>query len=102
MALPLWLTFSQACLLGNLTTQLLPFSCVAMGVGALLVLASPPKTLVFFCAFLPQFLEPGWPIFSQFAAMYLNTALIVCLVQCGDYRDRRCPRPDKNASRRGF
>lgn len=41
MALPLWLTFSQACLLGNLTTQLLPFSCVAMGGGALLVLASP-------------------------------------------------------------
>ena len=80
MALPLWLTFSQACLLGNLTTQLLPFSCVAMGGGALLVLASPPKTLVFFCAFLPQFLEPGRPIFGQFAAMYLSGALIVCLV----------------------
>lgn len=51
-----------------------------IGLEAFLVSASNPKTLVFFCAFLPQFLEPGRPIFGQFAAMYLSMALIVCLV----------------------
>ena len=51
-----------------------------IAVEAFLVSASNPKTLVFFCAFLPQFLEPGRPIFGQFAAMYLSGSLIVCLV----------------------
>lgn len=51
-----------------------------IGLEAFLVSVSNPKTLVFFCAFLPQFLEPGRPIFGQFAAMYLSMALIVCLV----------------------
>lgn len=51
-----------------------------IAVEAFVVSISNPKTLVFFCAFLPQFLEPGRSLFGQFAMMYLSCSLIVCLV----------------------
>jgi homoserine/homoserine lactone efflux protein len=51
-----------------------------IAVEAFLVSISNPKTLVFFCAFLPQFLEPGRSLTAQFAMMYLSGSLIVCLV----------------------
>ncbi|MDH0303422.1 MULTISPECIES: LysE family translocator [unclassified Pseudomonas] len=47
---------------------------------AFLVSASNPKSLMFFVAFLPQFLEPGRSILTQFAAMYVSMAVIVCVV----------------------
>ncbi|MCY1453354.1 Homoserine/homoserine lactone efflux protein [compost metagenome] len=49
-----------------------------IGTEAFLVSASNPKTLIFFCAFLPQFLDHGRPIAEQFAVMYLTSAAIVC------------------------
>lgn len=49
-----------------------------IGSEAFLVSASNPKTLIFFCAFLPQFLDHGRPIAEQFAVMYLTSAAIVC------------------------
>lgn len=62
------------------TPTALPQTQWRIAVEAFLVSASNPKTLVFFCAFLPQFLEPGRPIFGQFAAMFVSCSLIVCLV----------------------
>ncbi|WP_460415683.1 LysE family translocator [Pseudomonas sp. microsymbiont 2] len=47
---------------------------------AFLVSASNPKSLMFFVAFLPQFLEPGRPILAQFTVMYVSMAVIVCAV----------------------
>ncbi|MFJ9991985.1 LysE family translocator [Pseudomonas putida] len=61
-------------------TPVAPRAKWRIGVEAFLVSASNPKTLVFFCAFLPQFLEPGRPIFGQFAAMFISIAAIVGLV----------------------
>jgi threonine/homoserine/homoserine lactone efflux protein len=49
---------------------------------ALLVSISNPKTLIFFSAFLPQFIEPGRSLFTQFTVMYLTIALIVVTVHC--------------------
>jgi threonine/homoserine/homoserine lactone efflux protein len=51
-----------------------------IGAESFLVSASNPKTLIFFCAFLPQFLEQGRPIAEQFAVMYLTIAAIVFAV----------------------
>jgi len=49
---------------------------------ALLVSISNPKTLIFFSAFLPQFIEPGRSLVVQFTTMYLTIALIVVTVHC--------------------
>ena len=51
-----------------------------IGAEAFLVSASNPKTLIFFCAFLPQFLEQGRPIVEQFGVMYLTISAIVFAV----------------------
>ncbi|WP_338620772.1 LysE family translocator [Paludibacterium sp. THUN1379] len=47
---------------------------------AMFVSGSNPKTMIFFSAFLPQFLVNDRPLWSQFAVMYLTIAAIVCLV----------------------
>lgn len=47
---------------------------------ALLVSGSNPKTLIFFCAFMPQFISHDHPLPLQFAVMYLTGAGIVALV----------------------
>ncbi|MCO7569470.1 LysE family translocator [Pseudomonas chlororaphis] len=39
-----------------------------------------PKVLLFFTAFLPQFVDPGQPIFIQYATLALVTALVEVLV----------------------
>lgn len=44
---------------------------------AFLVSASNPKTLIFLCAFLPQFLQPQHAVALQFMIMYLTIAGIV-------------------------
>ncbi|MCP6699535.1 LysE family translocator [Pseudomonas donghuensis] len=49
-----------------------------IGTEAFLVSASNPKTLIFFCAFLPQFLDHARPIAEQFTVMYLTSTVIVC------------------------
>ncbi|TBU71933.1 LysE family translocator [Phytopseudomonas daroniae] len=51
-----------------------------IGAEAFLVSASNPKTLIFLCAFLPQFLDHGRPIAGQFLVMYLTIAAIVVTV----------------------
>ncbi|WP_263263103.1 LysE family translocator [Pseudomonas sp. RIT-PI-S] len=47
---------------------------------AFLVSASNPKAMIFLCAFLPQFIEAGRPVFGQFVVMYLSIAAIVLTV----------------------
>lgn len=57
-----------------------------IGTEAFLVSASNPKTLIFLCAFLPQFLDHERPVFWQFMVMYLTVAAIVVVVHsvyCG-------------------
>lgn len=39
-----------------------------------------PKVLLFFTAFLPQFVDPGQPIFAQYATLALVTAVVEVLV----------------------
>ncbi|WP_285424356.1 LysE family translocator [Pseudomonas sp. efr-133-TYG-103a] len=51
-----------------------------IGTEAFLVSVSNPKTLIFLCAFLPQFLDHGQPIIWQFIIMYLTVAAIVVIV----------------------
>lgn len=51
-----------------------------IGLEAFLVSASNPKTLIFLCAFLPQFLQPGRSITEQFMVMYFTIAVIVIVV----------------------
>jgi homoserine/homoserine lactone efflux protein len=51
-----------------------------IGAQAFVVSATNPKTLIFFCAFLPQFVEQGRPVPGQFAVMYLTIAGTVLLV----------------------
>ena len=47
---------------------------------AILVSASNPKTIIFLCALLPQFLDHRSPLPVQFFTMYLTICLIVSLV----------------------
>jgi homoserine/homoserine lactone efflux protein len=47
---------------------------------AFLVSASNPKTIIFLCALLPQFLDHQSPLPLQFSVMYLTICLIVSLV----------------------
>lgn len=47
---------------------------------AFLVSASNPKTMIFLCAFLPQFLQPERSVTLQFTVMYLTIATIVVVV----------------------
>lgn len=47
---------------------------------AILVSASNPKTIIFLCALLPQFLDHRSPLPVQFFIMYLTICLIVSLV----------------------
>ena len=47
---------------------------------AFLVSASNPKTIVFLCALLPQFLDHQSPLTLQFITMYLTICAIVSLV----------------------
>ena len=47
---------------------------------AFLVSASNPKTIIFLCALLPQFLDPQSPLPIQFLTMYLTICVIVSLV----------------------
>lgn len=47
---------------------------------AFLVSASNPKTLIFLCALLPQFLDHQSPLALQFITMYLTICTIVSLV----------------------
>lgn len=47
---------------------------------AFLVSSSNPKTLVFFSAFMPQFIDSTNPLTGQFAIMYLTIAIIVACV----------------------
>ncbi|MFB4368621.1 MULTISPECIES: LysE family translocator [unclassified Pseudomonas] len=47
---------------------------------AFLVSASNPKTTIFLCAFLPQFLQPERSVALQFTVMYLTIAAIVMVV----------------------
>ncbi|TCK09282.1 LysE family translocator [Marinobacterium mangrovicola] len=47
----------------------------------LLTALSNPKVLVFYAAFLPQFLEPERPMVSQFAIMAITYAVIEFLVE---------------------
>ncbi|NWA24849.1 LysE family translocator [Pseudomonas gingeri] len=58
----------------------LPASKWKIGMEAFLVSASNPKTLIFLCAFLPQFLDHDQPIAGQFLTMYLTIAAIVVIV----------------------
>lgn len=51
-----------------------------LGAEAFVVSASNPKTMIFLCAFLPQFLEHGRSLVGQFLVMYLTIAAIVVLV----------------------
>ena len=48
------------------------------------VTATNPKGLVFFVAFLPQFLDPTQPVLAQFAVMEL-TFLVLASVNCALY-----------------
>lgn len=57
-----------------------PSSKWKIGMEAFLVSASNPKTLIFLCAFLPQFLDHERPIPGQFLMMYLTIAAIVVMV----------------------
>lgn len=61
-------------------TSPVPVARWRIGLEAFLVSASNPKTLIFLCAFLPQFLQPGRSIVGQFAVMYLTIAVIVMVV----------------------
>lgn len=47
---------------------------------AMLVSGSNPKTLIFLSAFMPQFIEHGRPLTSQFFVMYVTIAAIVAIV----------------------
>jgi homoserine/homoserine lactone efflux protein len=47
---------------------------------AFLVSASNPKTIIFLCALLPQFLDHQSPLPIQFVTMYLSICVIVSLV----------------------
>ncbi|MGY3858003.1 LysE family translocator [Aeromonas intestinalis] len=47
---------------------------------AFLVSASNPKTIIFLCALLPQFLDHQSPLPLQFITMYLTICIIVSLV----------------------
>ncbi|MCY0386645.1 LysE family translocator [Robbsia sp. Bb-Pol-6] len=47
---------------------------------ALIVSGSNPKTLIFFCAFMPQFISHDHALPLQFVVMYLTCAGIVALV----------------------
>jgi threonine/homoserine/homoserine lactone efflux protein len=49
---------------------------------AVLVSISNPKTLIFFSAFLPQFIDPARSLLLQFSIFYLTIALIVVSVHC--------------------
>lgn len=51
-----------------------------VGTEAFLVSVSNPKTLIFLCAFLPQFLDHDRPILGQFMVMYVTVAAIVVIV----------------------
>jgi len=51
-----------------------------IGTEAFLVSVSNPKTLIFLCAFLPQFLDHDRPILWQFMMMYVTVAAIVVIV----------------------
>lgn len=57
-----------------------PGSKWKMASEAFLVSASNPKTMIFLCAFLPQFLSHDRPIALQFLEMYLTIAATVVLV----------------------
>lgn len=50
---------------------------------AFLVSASNPKTIIFLCALLPQFLDHQSPLPIQFFTMYLTICAIVSLVHLG-------------------
>lgn len=62
------------------TASSLPGSKWRIGIEAFLVSASNPKTLIFLCAFLPQFLQSGRSVVGQFLVMYLTIAAIVIVV----------------------
>lgn len=57
-----------------------PRSAWRIGSEAFVVSACNPKTLIFLCAFLPQFLTHDRPIAGQFLVMYLSIAVTVALV----------------------
>lgn len=51
-----------------------------IGTESFLVSVSNPKTLIFLCAFLPQFLDRDRSVPGQFIVMYLTIAAIVIIV----------------------
>lgn len=57
-----------------------PLSQWEIGAESFLVSASNPKTLIFLCAFLPQFLDHNRSIPGQFLLMYLTIAITVVMV----------------------
>jgi homoserine/homoserine lactone efflux protein len=52
-------------------------------VRGLIVALSNPKTIVFFTAFLPQFIDPRLPAGPQLAVMCIVTVLLAGLCDCG-------------------
>lgn len=58
----------------------LPAARWRIAAQAFFVSATNPKTLIFFCAFLPQFVAHDRPLWAQFAVMYLTIAATVMLV----------------------
>jgi homoserine/homoserine lactone efflux protein len=63
-------------------TPLPPSDRVQFGRG-LLVALSNPKTIAFFTAFLPQFVDPGLPVAPQLAAMCVVSVLLGALSDSG-------------------
>ncbi len=63
-------------------TPLPPSDRVQFGRG-LLVALSNPKTIAFFTAFLPQFVDPGLPIAPQLTAMCVVSVLLGALSDLG-------------------
>lgn len=61
-------------------TACAPLSNWKIGTESFLVSASNPKTLIFLCAFLPQFIDHDRSVIGQFIVMYLTIAATVIIV----------------------
>nr|WP_288356801.1 LysE family translocator [uncultured Pseudomonas sp.] len=75
--------FTRQAAAGNSSVELSAAVAVAgwrIAGEAFLVSASNPKTMIFLCAFLPQFLQPERAVSLQFTVMYLTIAAIVVVV----------------------